>query len=387
MDEQLAQLQMLQQQLLQQQLAAMQQALQLQQSGASPAAVAAAAAAAMGSPVRVKRERHASDHDQHGHDGPEAMETDDVFAAHAHGGGSDAEQQQQQQQRSSRRGSAMEQDEDDENGAQAARVKKERFASREDKMEQDEEAEALAQVKRESRPFGAGAFSAASNEEARAADSAATAAAAAADVATLSGSSTASRAGMPELNEDGSLNFFWTDAYEDVSSTSSSLYLFGKVKAPAGPKTFGGFTSCTVEVKENLRCVFLHPRKRLYDLRAQRETDRAVTATNVEDEFENIARKHGIKSWRSKVVLRKHAFAEDLPKNCDIEFVKVIYSAEYPKLPRDLVGETFDRALGTNTSLLENFLLKRDLMGPCWLRLAEVAAPSTSCAWTSYQVH
>lgn len=42
-----------------------------------------------------------------------------------------------------------------------------------------------------------------------------------------------------------------------------------------------------------------------------------------------------------------------------------------PMLPIDLSGATFSRVLGTNTSAFELFVLKRKIMGPCWLEIKE----------------
>jgi DNA polymerase alpha subunit A len=47
----------------------------------------------------------------------------------------------------------------------------------------------------------------------------------------------------------------------------------------------------------------------------------------------------------------------------------VVYSAEYPALPTETAGRSFKRVFGATQSCMELFLLKRDLMGPCWLKV------------------
>jgi DNA polymerase alpha subunit A len=42
-----------------------------------------------------------------------------------------------------------------------------------------------------------------------------------------------------------------------------------------------------------------------------------------------------------------------------------------PELPSILCGETFSYVFGTDTGPLEHVLLKRDIMGPCWLTFKE----------------
>ena len=46
----------------------------------------------------------------------------------------------------------------------------------------------------------------------------------------------------------------------------------------------------------------------------------------------------------------------------------MLYNAE-PHLPENLTGSTFSHIFGSNTGPLEHFLVKRDIMGPCWLKI------------------
>ena len=56
----------------------------------------------------------------------------------------------------------------------------------------------------------------------------------------------------------------------------------------------------------------------------------------------------------------------------EAQYLKVIYPGEYPALPADLSGRSFKRVFGTTQSGMELFLLKRDLMGPCWLKISVI---------------
>jgi DNA polymerase alpha subunit A len=40
-----------------------------------------------------------------------------------------------------------------------------------------------------------------------------------------------------------------------------------------------------------------------------------------------------------------------------------------PALPMEMEGETFSRVFGTNTALFEQFVLIRNIMGPCWIKI------------------
>ena len=60
---------------------------------------------------------------------------------------------------------------------------------------------------------------------------------------------------------------------------------------------------------------------------------------------------------------------QDADVPVEAEYLKVVYSAEFPALPSDLAGRSFKRVFGATQSCMELFLLKRDLMGPCWLNI------------------
>lgn len=51
------------------------------------------------------------------------------------------------------------------------------------------------------------------------------------------------------------------------------------------------------------------------------------------------------------------------------EYLKVVYPYSEPELPLDPNGSTFSHIFGTKTRALELFLLKRNLMGPSWIKI------------------
>ena len=52
----------------------------------------------------------------------------------------------------------------------------------------------------------------------------------------------------------------------------------------------------------------------------------------------------------------------------------------------DLSGQTFSAAFGTNTSALELFLRKRDIMGPCWLDISHCTISDPKLSWCKLEV-
>ena len=91
---------------------------------------------------------------------------------------------------------------------------------------------------------------------------------------------------------------------------------------------------------------------------------------NISMEIEDIRKKKfpGIKSWKCKFVSRKYAFELPLPYG-EYKFLKIKYDASMPALPPNLSGNTFDCLFGTNQSMLEAFILKQKIKGPCWLTI------------------
>lgn len=49
-----------------------------------------------------------------------------------------------------------------------------------------------------------------------------------------------------------------------------------------------------------------------------------------------------------------------------------------PAFNGDEKGRTFSRVFGANTGPLEHFLVKRDIMGPCWLEIKDAQMSNTS---------
>ena len=52
-----------------------------------------------------------------------------------------------------------------------------------------------------------------------------------------------------------------------------------------------------------------------------------------------------------------------------------------------LQGETFSHAFGTNTALFEQFVLWKQIMGPCWLKIeASEFAPLNNASWCKFEI-
>jgi len=162
------------------------------------------------------------------------------------------------------------------------------------------------------------------------------------------------------LEDDGTLRFFWTD-YTDVNG---SLCLFGKVK----DRRSGSYVSCFVKIDNILRKLYFLPRE--HRVRHGRDTDEEVEMGDVYQEVDALMTKFKVNMHKIKPCSRKYAFElADIPKEAD--YLKLLYPYEKPALPMDIKGETFSHVFGTNTALFEQFVMWKNIMGPCWLRISD----------------
>ncbi|KAK3989473.1 putative DNA polymerase alpha catalytic subunit [Cladorrhinum sp. PSN332] len=160
------------------------------------------------------------------------------------------------------------------------------------------------------------------------------------------------------LEEDGSLNMFWTD-YTEVSG---NLYLFGKVLN----KKTKHYVSCFVKVNGIQRNLFFLPRKNR--VKRGHETTEEVRFENVHEEVDELLSKMNLGTFKARLCTRKYAFElEDIPK--EAEYLKVLYPYTKPAIDMNTSGETFSHVFGTNTALFEQFVLWKGIKGPCWLKI------------------
>lgn len=167
---------------------------------------------------------------------------------------------------------------------------------------------------------------------------------------------------MPQdaVEEDGSLRMFWMD-YAEING---SLCLFGKVKH----KKTGQYLSAFVKVDNILRKLYFLPRK--YKHKNGRETAEEVEMDDVYQEVDNLMSRMKVTTRKVKPSTRKYAFElPDVPK--EAEYLKLLYPYDKPAIPMETEGDSFSRVFGTNTALFEQFVLWKNVMGPCWLNIQD----------------
>ncbi|MBW0461024.1 hypothetical protein O181_000739 [Austropuccinia psidii MF-1] len=174
------------------------------------------------------------------------------------------------------------------------------------------------------------------------------------------------------------LKFFWLDFYE----VAGDLYLFGKVFDQLSSK----YVACCVIVENIERNLFVLPRSTIVD---DDGLEVEPTEDDVYDEIEEVLKSHGIIEFKAKLVERKYCFEQrDIPQHSN-KWHKVVYSYAKPPIPSQTTGRTFSKVFGTGTSAFELFLLKRKIMGPCWLDIKEAFPSSrpTPLSWCKLEVH
>jgi DNA polymerase alpha subunit A len=178
------------------------------------------------------------------------------------------------------------------------------------------------------------------------------------------------------LEDDGSLRIFWID-YTEVNG---SLCVFGKVK----DRKSGNYVSCFLKVDNILRKLYFLPRE--YRHIRGVTTDEEVGLSDVSDEVDSIMSRHRVNLHKIKPCTRKYAFElADIPKEAD--YLKLLYGYDKMPLAADLTGETFSHVFGTNTSLFEQFVLWKNIMGPCWLKINNPDFGAvTNASWCKLEV-
>ncbi|KAG6831739.1 hypothetical protein H0H87_004008 [Tephrocybe sp. NHM501043] len=191
-----------------------------------------------------------------------------------------------------------------------------------------------------------------------------------------SANASSSNKNISALEPDGSLRFFWLDYLEH----EGKLYFVGKLK----DKASGAWVSCCVTIENIQRNLFVLPREKRVEADEESnmcDTDIIPTPQDVHADFEMIRKQLGVKSWKGKFVKRKYAFGEkDVPRE-ESQWLKVVYGFSDPQIPINACSPNIAQIFGTNTSAFELLVLKRKIMGPCWLEIKSPQIDNKGVSW------
>ncbi|KAG2011412.1 DNA polymerase alpha catalytic subunit [Coprinopsis cinerea AmutBmut pab1-1] len=183
------------------------------------------------------------------------------------------------------------------------------------------------------------------------------------------------------LEPDGSLRFFWIDYLEH----EGRLYLVGKLK----DKKSDTWVSCCVTIDGLERNLYALPREKRIDFDEDTgevtETDEIPTDEDVLDDFEQLRQNMKIKSYKTRFVKRNYAFGEkDVPRG-ESRWLKIVYPFTQPQIPMGVWSPNISHIFGTNTSAFEIFVLKRKIMGPCWLEIKNPVVEFKGVSWCRFE--
>jgi DNA polymerase alpha subunit A len=179
---------------------------------------------------------------------------------------------------------------------------------------------------------------------------------------------------------------FWIDAVEK----NGVVYVFGKLPITEEGKP-QRFVSCCVTVHGCERNLFVLPRAiEGFD------KDKKQLRANPADVYNEMSKlltpaiipKSEGSGFKSKMVTRNYAFEYgDVPRE-ETKYLKIKYSSKYgPPSPAQCNGGKFyQRIFGTSGNALELFLLKRKLMGPCWIVIKNPRQMTSSLSWCKVEI-
>ena len=175
---------------------------------------------------------------------------------------------------------------------------------------------------------------------------------------------------LPEGQEY--IDMYWMDLCE----RRGEIFLFGKVKQQ-GDDNNNKFISACVIVGGNVRNLFVLPKP-------------GESMMDVHGEINQVLHNNGIiprtagTSWAGKPVQREYAFNDASIPRHKTDYLKVVYDAKYPVPAQEICengGKHYAKILGAGASLIENFIIKRKLMGPCWVRINAPTKTQAPLSW------
>ncbi|KAJ1447546.1 DNA polymerase family B-domain-containing protein [Pelagophyceae sp. CCMP2097] len=173
----------------------------------------------------------------------------------------------------------------------------------------------------------------------------------------------------------------------DVHEQNGVVYMMGKVQLEDG----SGHVSACVVVQSVERSFFVLPREKRGNDGIQQRCDMGAVYAEVKSLLvpQCVPRVEG-DILKCRPVQRAYAFGDStIPRDCKTEYLKVKYAAKYRAPDAESCtegGRTFERILGAGASPLELFILKRKLMGPCWVRVDSPKVQTAKVSWCVLEV-
>lgn len=191
---------------------------------------------------------------------------------------------------------------------------------------------------------------------------------------------------IQEKDGEKYLDMFWMD----LADRNGEILVFGKVAAEqkVEGKTSISYVSCCATVKNNFRNLFVLPKRKSgsYEYESMMDVHNEVKTILQPSCIPHVAGA----TWAGKIVKRKYAFDDPTIPREEAQYLKVVYDAKYPVPPHEVCtagGKYICKILGSGVSSIENFIIKRKLMGPCWIRIKNPVASGVPSSWCKFEVN
>ena len=166
-------------------------------------------------------------------------------------------------------------------------------------------------------------------------------------------------------SKPGFIDFFWFDAYEDPVRKPGQIYLFGKTLNQRNE-----WQSICVLIRNIQRTMYILPR--LKNKSDNVDNGERIEFINLYNEINAKRQRLGIRKFAAGPIERKYCFRErmnGIPATC--QYLKLMYSFNDRPFegPSFETGQTYQKIFGVRSTALELFILDKQIMGPCWLRL------------------
>ena len=163
-----------------------------------------------------------------------------------------------------------------------------------------------------------------------------------------------------KIFEDDFIPFYWIDIYEDEIEKRGRIYMFGKIYI----KSTNEYKNCVIGIDGNVRKIYVYPKYSTQDY--IENVINEITSVRIQNKIHSTANT----PFKMKIVDRQYCFEkEEVPHGIN-KFIKCVYPYSLPRIDNsNLVGEHYSYIFGTLTKPIENFLIKKKIMGPCWLKI------------------
>ncbi|KEG01531.1 DNA polymerase alpha catalytic subunit A, putative [Plasmodium vinckei vinckei] len=157
----------------------------------------------------------------------------------------------------------------------------------------------------------------------------------------------------------------------DICKHKNSIILFGRTLTK-----LKRYKSISIYIEDMDRCYyFLLNKNKKYikdgiEITYEHEKYKNFIMLDFVSEFKKIREYHNIKMAKYKIVSRKNL---NLSSNTDELYAKVLYSYNHDNISEQFAkGDTYSSFYCCNDDIVENFIIKKNMKMPCWIKVKDL---------------